>query len=166
MADTKISALTALAAADLATDDVFAIVDTGAATTKKITVESLAESAALGRTVIGIACSDETTAIDATGEKASFRMPFAFTLTAVRAHLTSACATGTFTVDINEAGTSVLSTKLTIDATELTSTTAATAAVISDSAIADDAEITIDVDNVANSTGTGLKVFLIGVRNV
>lgn len=111
-----------------------------------------------------VACSDESTAIDATGTKMTFRIPFAMTVTGVRASLNSACTTGTFTVDINEGGVSILSTKLTIDATEKTSTTAATAAVISDSALADDAEITIDVDNVGDSTGTGLKVTLIGTR--
>ena len=111
-----------------------------------------------------VACSDESTAIDATGTKATFRMPYAMTVTAVRASLTGACTTGTFTVDINEGGTTILSTKLTIDATEKTSTTAAAAAVISDSALADDAEITIDVDDVGDSTATGLKVALIGTR--
>jgi hypothetical protein len=87
------------------------------------------------------------------------------TLTAVRASLTTAQASGTiFTVDINEGGTSVLSTKLTIDNTELTSTTAATPAVISDTALADDAEITIDIDQVGDGTATGLKITLIGTR--
>lgn len=111
-----------------------------------------------------VAASDEDTAITASGTKLTFRMPYAFTVTGVRASLKTACSTGTFTVDINEGGTSILSTKLTIDATEKTSTTAATAAVISDSALADDAEITIDVDDVGDSTATGLKVVLIGVQ--
>jgi hypothetical protein len=111
---------------------------------------------------IQVACSDESTAIDATGTKLTFRMPYAFTLTGVRASLTGACTTGTFTVDINESGSTILSTPITIDATEKTSTTAAVAAVISDSSLADDAEITIDVDDVGDSTATGLKVTLIG----
>lgn len=64
-------------------------------------------------------------------------------------------------MDINEGGTTVLSTKLTIDASELTSATAATAAVISDSALAADAEITIDIDT-AGTGAKGLKVYLIG----
>lgn len=113
-----------------------------------------------------LACSDEDTAIDSTGTKLTFRMPFAGTLTGVRASLNSACSTGTFTVDVNESGTSVLSTKLTVDATEKTSTTAATAAVISDSALADDAEITVDVDDTGDDTATGLKVTLLGTRSV
>jgi len=115
---------------------------------------------------IGIACSDETTALTTGTAKATFRMPYAMTLTAVRASLTGAGSTsGTTTIDINENGTTVLSTKLTIDAGEKTSTTAATPAVISDSALADDAEITIDIDAVSGGADeTGLKVWLIGTR--
>jgi hypothetical protein len=112
---------------------------------------------------IGIACSDETTVLTTGTAKATFRMPHAMTLTGVRASLTTAQATGsTFTVDINEAGASILSTKITVDNTEKTSTTAATPPVISDSALADDAEITIDIDQVGDGTATGLKVWLIG----
>jgi hypothetical protein len=110
-----------------------------------------------------VAASDETTALTAGTAKITFRMPRAVTLTAVRASLTTAQASGSiFTVDINEAGTSILSTKLTIDNTEKTSTTAATPPVISDTALADDAEITIDIDQIGNGTATGLKVALIG----
>jgi hypothetical protein len=110
-----------------------------------------------------VAASDETTALTAGTAKITFRMPRAVTLTAVRASLTTAQASGSiFTVDINEAGTSILSTKLTIDNTEKTSTTAATPPVISDANLADDAEMTIDIDQIGNGTATGLKVMLIG----
>lgn len=113
----------------------------------------------------GGACSDETTALAAGTSKLTFRMPYAFTLTAVRASLSTAQTSGSIlTVDINESGTSVLSTKLTIDNGEKTSATAATPAVISDTALADDAEITIDIDQVGDGTAKGLKVWLIGVR--
>ena len=113
--------------------------------------------------VIGIAVSDEETALTTGNAKVTFRMPFAMTLTAVRASLTTASTSGLPTFDINEGGTTILSTKLTIDANEKTSTTAATAAVISDSALADDAEITIDID-VAGTGAKGAKVYLIGRR--
>jgi hypothetical protein len=110
-----------------------------------------------------VAASDETTALTTGTAKITFRMPRAVTLTAVRASLTTAQASGSiFTVDINESGTSILSTKLTIDNTETTSTTAATPPVISDTALADDAEITIDIDQIGNGTAKGLKVMLIG----
>lgn len=115
--------------------------------------------------VIPIAVGDETTAITTGTGKVTFRMPCAMTLTAVRASLTTAQASGSiFTVDINEAGASILSTKLTIDNTEKTSTTAATPPVISDAALADDAEITIDVDQIGASGAAGLKVYLIGTQ--
>jgi hypothetical protein len=114
---------------------------------------------------IQLAASDETTALTAGTAKVTFRMPHAMTLTSVRASLTTAQASGSiFTVDINEGGSTILSTKLTIDNTEKTSTTAATPPVISDSALADDAEITIDIDQIGNGTATGLKITLIGTR--
>jgi hypothetical protein len=110
-----------------------------------------------------VAASDESTALSAGTAKITFRMPRAVTLTAVRASLTTAQASGSiFTVDINESGTSILSTKLTIDNTEKTSTTAATPPVISDTSLADDAEMTIDIDQIGNGTAKGLKVMLIG----
>ena len=112
---------------------------------------------------ICIAVGDETTAITTGTAKVTFRSPFAMTLTAVRASLNTASSSGIPTVDIKEAGVSVLSTLLTIDATELTSTTAATPAVISDSALADDAVLTIDI-TVAGTGAKGLKVWLYSTR--
>lgn len=135
-------------------------------TTGKLIKDGGTTVAKLRTQSIQIACSDETTALTAGAAKVTFRIPYAFTLTSVRASLTSAQATngagGIFTVDINEGGASILSTKLTIDNTEKTSTTAATAPVISDTSLADDAEITIDIDQIGDGTAKGLKVTLIG----
>lgn len=113
-----------------------------------------------------IACSDESTALTTGTAKVTFRMPYAFTLTDVRASVTTAPTGGTLlTVDVNESGASILSTKLTFDASAKTTTTAATPRVISDSALADDAEITIDIDAIGSTiAGAGLKVTLIGTR--
>jgi hypothetical protein len=176
VADTKTSALTELAGASVVADDWIPIVDSSATTTKKLNPLEIKDIPSLGLVptatfpcCLVIACSDLSTAIVTGTGKASFRMPYAMTVTAVRASLNSAAATGTFTVDINEgagAGTTILSTKLTIDATELTSTTAAAAAVISDTALADDARITIDVDDDASGDATGLVVSIIGTRVV
>jgi len=114
---------------------------------------------------IGIAASDETTDLTTGTAKATFRMPYALTLTAVRATVTTAPTGSVLTVDINESGTTVLSTKITIDATEKTSVTAATPPVISDTDLANDAEITIDIDTIGSTiAGTGLKIWLIGVK--
>jgi hypothetical protein len=111
-----------------------------------------------------IAVSDETTALTTGTSKVTFRMPRAITLTDVRASVTTAPTGGTLlTVDVNESGTSILSTKLTFDASEKTTTTAATARVISDTSLADDAEMTIDIDAVGSTiAGAGLKVLLKG----
>lgn len=169
----KISSLTALTGAGVdGANDLLTIVDmseTGAARNKKITVDELGN--ALG--VVGgnptesiiIACSDETTAITTGTAKVTFRMPYPFTLSAVRASVTAAPTGSTIIIDINESGSSILSTKLSIDASEKTSTTAASAAVISDSSLADDAEMTIDFDQVGSTiAGAGVKVTLIGSR--
>jgi len=114
------------------------------------------------------AASDETTALTAGTDKVTFRMPYAFTLTSVTASLTTA-GTGAnlVTVDIHESGTTILSTKITIDATETTSTTAATPPVISDTALASDAEMTVDIDQIdSGGVSAGLKVTLIGYQTV
>jgi hypothetical protein len=111
--------------------------------------------------VIVIPVGDESTALTTGTNKVRFRMPYAATLLSVRANVNTAPTGSTLIVDINEAGTSVLSTKLSIDASETSSTTAATAAVISDSSLADDAEISIDIDQIGSTVaGAGLKVSL------
>jgi hypothetical protein len=114
--------------------------------------------------VLAVAVSDETTALTTGTAKVTFRMPFAMTVTAVRASLSTASSSGNPTFDINEGGTSILgANKLSIDANEKTSTTAATATSISDSALADDAEITIDIDT-AGTGAKGAKVYIIGTK--
>jgi len=124
-----------------------------------------ASGAAIIRQALAIACSDESTALTAGTNKVKFINPYstAFNVVAVVASLSTAQTGGSiFTVDINEAGTSILSTKLTIDNGETNSSTAATAAVISDASIAAFAEIGIDIDQIGDGTAKGLKVYLIG----
>jgi hypothetical protein len=129
----------------------------------------------VNREHITVAASDETTPITAATGKVKFRMPYAFNVDGVRCSLSTAQNTtgaGTiFTVDINEGDAdldggnpvSILSTKVTLDDDETTSATATTAPVISDAALASDAEITIDVDAIGDSAdAAGLKCSLIG----
>lgn len=167
MAEKKISQLTAKGAA-LATTDLLVVSEVSGASyvTKSVTGANIKTLAQTGLpTEIQVAASDETTALTTGTAKVTFRMPYAMTLTSIRASLSTAQASGSiFTVDINEGGTSVLSTKLTIDNTEKTSTTAAIPAVISDTALADDSEITVDIDQIGNGSAKGLKVTLIGYR--
>jgi len=115
-----------------------------------------------------VAASDESTAITTGTAKITFRMPFAMTLSAgeagVRASLTGAGSTsGTTTVDINEGGSTILSTKCTVDDGDLTSVGASSAVVVSDVNLADNASITVDIDAVTGGADeTGLKIQLIG----
>jgi hypothetical protein len=112
-----------------------------------------------------VALSDEATDLTTGDAKITFRMPYAFTLTDVRASVNTAPTGAVITVDIEESGATILSTLLTIDISEKTSTTAATPVVISDSALADDSEITMNIDTVGSViVGKGLKVTLIGYQ--
>lgn len=103
--------------------------------------------------VVELYAEGESVAAD-TSLGTSFRMPWPGTITNLRAATGVASDTGPIIIDVNEANTSLLSTKLTIDQGELTSTTAATPPVISDTVLADDALIEFDVDNGgANAEG-------------
>ncbi len=110
-----------------------------------------------------IPASDETTDLTTGDAQVTFRMPYAFTLTKVKASVTSAPTGAVITINIRESGVDVLSTPITIDANELTSESAVTPPVITDPNLADDSEIKIDLDTVGSVTpGKGLKVVLIG----
>lgn len=119
------------------------------------------------RIMLPIQVGDVGTTITTGTGKAAIRVPVAMYLTGVRGSLATASTSGAVTLDINDSGNSLLSTKLTLDQDEKTSTTAATAAVISSdaNALADDTEITIDIDGA----GTGAKgpvVWLYGIQGV
>lgn len=166
MADTKLTGLSQIAS--VSGGDYMYIVDdpTGTPVSNRMTVNQLLDFVQDNIVyTFTVAVSDETTDLTTGTAKLTFRMPYAMMLTAVRASVTTAPVGSTLVVDINESGTSILSTKLSIDAGETTSTTATTQPVISDANLADDAEITIDIDQVGSSTaGAGLKVTLIGTR--
>jgi len=119
----------------------------------------------LDKVEIIAACSDETTDLETGTGKLTFRMPYAMTVTKVYADVNTAPVGSTIIIDINESGSSILSTKLTIDVGEKDSEDAAIPAVISDSSLAKRAEITFDIDQIGSSTpGKGLKVTLEGKR--
>lgn len=103
--------------------------------------------------------SDETTAITTGTAKFTFGAPYAATVTAVYAELNTVSSSGTPTFNIKESGTTILGNKLVIDANELNTDTAATAATITDSAIANHAPITVDIDT-AGTGAKGAKVYI------
>ena len=110
------------------------------------------------------ACSDETSDLT-TGIKSTWRLPFNFTAQSVRASVTTAPTGANITVDILQNGVSILSTLITIEATEKTSISAATQPVLSTTALTNDAEITINLTVIGSTnSGQGLKVSIIGIE--
>jgi len=109
------------------------------------------------------AASDEVTELAILVGAVTFRAETAFSLTSIRASLKTASTTGVVTVNVKKNGTTVFSTLLTIDQDEKTSVTAAVPAVLTTTptAVADDDEITIDIDG-AGVGAYGLKVLLLG----
>jgi hypothetical protein len=115
--------------------------------------------------VIVLACSDETTDLATGTARVTFRMPWAATLTAVRLSVNTAPTGSALIVDVNEGGTTVFSTRPQIDISARTSVGSTVTPVISDSALAADAEITVDIDQVGSTIkGRGLKVALYVTR--
>jgi len=113
-----------------------------------------------------IAASDRFTSISVGTDKETIPMPFAMTVTEVRAYLNTAQTSGSlFRVDIMENGLSILSTQITLDNGEKSSTTAVTLPVISDTVLAKNSEIRIDVTQIGDGTARGLKVIIDGYRN-
>lgn len=113
----------------------------------------------------GVAVSDETTSITTGTAKITFYFPVAVNITGVSAGLTGQSSSGAVTIDVNKNGTTIFSTNLTIDASEDTSHTAATPAVLSSSPTAFSVtdKVTIDIDG-AGTSAEGLKVNFTGTR--
>ena len=116
--------------------------------------------------VISIALGDETTVLAAastTVPVVTFHMPYAFTLTNIKAGCTTApTGAAQLTVDVHEAGTTVMTTtKVLFTAASKTSN----APTITDTALAADSLIEIFVDQRdTNNVAAGLKVYLIGYQ--
>lgn len=113
--------------------------------------------------IVGL--SNETSDLEAGSEKISFRVPFNFLLQEIRGSLNVASTGSSVIVDLNVDGNSILSTPLSIDAGELTSTTASVLPVFSSSLIPDDSRVSLDIDQIGSTTaGAGLKITLSGRR--
>ena len=110
-----------------------------------------------------IAASDETTVLTVGTNKVRFRAPFAMKVASVRTSVSTASTSGLVTVDVNKNGTTIFSTRPTIDITpEKTSVTAAAPSVLATAptVFSSDDEIAIDID-VAGTNAAGLKVTLV-----
>ena len=122
-------------------------------------------AAGAGNLVLGIAAGDETTAITTGTGKAEFQIvDAAFTLSAIYATVTTAPTGSTIIIDVNLNGSTIMTTnKISIDASEKTSDTAATQPGVTTTALTENGVITIDIDQIGSSTaGAGVKVYLVG----
>lgn len=113
----------------------------------------------------GFAFSDETTQISTGTSKFTFFAPHAFTITDVQASVNqSGSSISTFNVKNN--GTTIFSTaKLTIDANEFSTGTAATARVITGTTVSTYNKLTVDVDTIGTGCAGG-KVYILGTRSL
>jgi len=117
---------------------------------------------AASNTDMGLAVSDETTDLTASTSTplGTFHAQNAGTFAEILIGVTNAPTGSTLTADVHLNGTTIFSTKPTIDATEKTSVTAATAAVLSTTAYAKGDIIELFCDSVgATVAGTGLKFY-------
>ena len=119
------------------------------------------------REVMCLVCSDESTALT-TGEKISIHAPYNMIIESVTATVNTAPVGSTLNIDVNNNGTTIFDTVVTIDAGETSSRTAATPFVLdADGAyyVTVGRAITVDVDQIGSSTaGAGLKVWIYYMR--
>ena len=116
---------------------------------------------------MSFAMSDETSDLVVGTSLLTARMPYRFYVTSVRAHVNTAPTGADIQVDVNTNGISILTTAITIDAGEKTSTTSVVSNPlgISEVILTDDDELTFDLDQIGSTIpGKGLKVTIIGYR--
>lgn len=91
-------------------------------------------------------------------------LPFTGTITEIGAYVDTAGTTGTGTIDVNLNGTTIMTTnKITLDTTEKSSRTAATAPALTTTAVTAGDLITVDIDAIHTTAAKGLTIRL-GVR--
>lgn len=112
------------------------------------------------RYVLYRAVSSATALTTGTTVGGDFVWPFSGTLLEVGATVDTAGSTGTMEIDINKNGTTVLSTKITIDTTEKTSRTAAVPSMVSDTNFKVGDIFTFDIDTVQGTPASGLTIYM------
>jgi hypothetical protein len=113
-----------------------------------------------GGSGIYVQLSDEVTSLLAGANKGHARVIGNQTITAVRMWLLTASSSGIVQVNIKKNGVSIFTTKISIDATEKTSLTAATPYVLNTTSLLDDDELTFDLDS-AGTGAAGLQVAIV-----
>lgn len=109
-----------------------------------------------------VAPTTDTTVANVVG--GDYVMPYGGSLYQVGATVDTAGVTNLTTIDFNNNGSTVLSTKVTIDSGEKTSRTAATPSVISLPNFKEGDIFTFDVDAVQTTAAKGLTIFMVVIR--
>ena len=123
---------------------------------------SFPASLSKSKSIFGIAASDEVTPIAVAVDLTKFIAPTSFKIISINASLSIPQTSGTtFTIDIKANGTTILSTPITIDNGANSSIGAAIPAVLSNVDISADTNLSIDVTQIGDGTGAGLKLYLI-----
>lgn len=129
-----------------------------------VTPDALSASYA-GTKAVSIQVEDGTTSLEVGTGKAYFSIPSSLNgmnLVSVHAEVVTAGVTGVSTFDVNKNGTSMLSTKITIDSSETGSDTAVTVPAINTSVdhVATYDVISVDIDGISTTAPEGLIVTL------
>ena len=111
-----------------------------------------------------VALGDETTAAT-TGTKVTWRCPCAMTVTSVNFECVTAPTGSVAILNVLESGTTIFSTKPQIAISATTSVSGAVPGVVSDTAIAYNAQLAFAIDQIGSTVaGAGFKATIIGLR--
>lgn len=136
-------------------------IDTGTDSTRAMPVDQFVASNRNVRYVLYRILDSGTDVTTGTTKGGDFEFPFTGTITAVGGFADTAGTTGTMVVDINKAGSTIMTTnKLSFDSTEKTTRTAATQPTLTTTAITAGDILTFDIDTIQTTPAKGLTVRL------
>jgi len=156
------ASLTAAGKVELATT---AEINTGTDTTRAIPIDQYVASNRNVRYILYRVIEATTNTAVATTKGGDLELPFTGTITEIGAYVDTAGITDTMTIDVNLNGTTLMTTnKITIDTTEKSSRTAATAPVLTTTAVTAGDLITVDIDAIHSGTAAKGLTIRLGVR--
>jgi hypothetical protein len=139
-------------------------IDTGTDSTRAMPVDQFVASNRNVRYIDWRILDKATAHTVSTTVGGDFEFPFTGTIVSIGAYVDTAGVTGTATMDVNNGGTTIMTTnKITIDTAEKTSRTAATAPTLTTTAITAGDILTADIDVIQTTPANGL-VIRFGVR--
>lgn len=155
------ASLTQSGHAELATA---AEINTGTDTTRAVPVDQYVASNRNVRFFLYRCLAPATAHTVTTTVGGDLELPFTGTITEIGAYADTAGVTGLGTIDVNLNGATIMTTnKITLDSSEKTSRTAATAPALTTTAVTVGDIITVDIDGIQTTAALGLTIRL-GIR--